>query len=45
MELDHAALVGFDLHEMEGDVSVELPEERDSITNQDREYGVTHFVG
>ena len=32
----HAALIGFDLRQMQGDVSVELVEEWDPITNQDR---------
>src|SRR5688572_19954042 len=44
-KLDHAALVGFDLREMEGDVSVELLEEWDPITNQDRQDRITNFVG
>jgi hypothetical protein len=37
MQLNHAALVGFDLREMEGDVSVELLKEWDAITDQDRQ--------
>src|SRR5262249_55552365 len=44
-KIDHAALVGFDLRQMEGDVTVELLEEWDPITNQDREDRITHFVG
>jgi len=44
-KLDHAALVGFDLRQVEGDVAVELPEEWDPITNQDREDRITNFVG
>src|SRR5258705_4307146 len=44
-KLHHAALVGFDLRQMEGDVSVELLEEWDPITNQDREDRITNFVG
>ena len=44
-KLHHAALVGFDLRQMEGDVSVELLEEWDPITNQDRQDRITNFVG
>jgi hypothetical protein len=44
-KLHHAALVGFDLRQMEGDVSVEFLEELDSITNQDRQDRVANFVG
>jgi hypothetical protein len=44
-ELHHAAPVGFDLRQMEGDVSVELLEEWDSITNQDRQDRIPNFVG
>jgi hypothetical protein len=44
-ELHHAALVGFDLREMEGDVSVELLEEWDPFTNQDRQDRIANFVG
>ena len=44
-KLHHAALVGFDLRQMEGDVSVELLEERYPITNQDRQDRITNFVG
>ena len=41
----HAALIGFDLRQMERDVSVELLEEWDPIANQDRQDRVAHFVG
>jgi hypothetical protein len=41
----HAALVGFDLRQMEGDVSVELLEELDPIANQDWQDRITNFVG
>ena len=44
-KLHHAALVGFDLRQMEGDVSVEFLEEWDPITNQDRQDRITNFVG
>src|SRR6266446_3751293 len=44
-KLHHAALVGFDLRQMEGDVSVQLLEERDPITNQDRQDRIANFVG
>src|SRR5262249_17420026 len=44
-KLYHAALGGFDLRQVEGDVSVELLEERDSITDQDRQNRITNFVG
>ena len=37
--------VGVDLREMERDVSVDLLEERNAITNQDREDRVPNFVG
>jgi len=40
----HAALIGFDLRQMEGDISVELLEEWDSIANQDRQDRITNFV-
>src|SRR5258705_10536081 len=43
-KLDHAALVGFDLRQVETDVSGDLVEERDPITNQDREDRIAHFV-
>ena len=45
MKRDRAALVGFDLRQVEGDVSVELLEEWDPITNQDRQDRITNFVG
>src|ERR1043166_9786667 len=44
-KLHHAALVGFDLRQMEGDVLVELLEEWDPITYQDRQDRITNFVG
>ena len=44
-KLHHAAPVGFDLRQMERDVSVELLEERYPITNQDRQDRITNFVG
>ena len=44
-KLHHAALIGFDLRQMEGDVSVELLEERYPIANQDRQDRITNFVG
>src|SRR5262245_3617561 len=43
-KLHHAALVGFDLRQMERDIPVEFLEESDSIANQDRQDRVTHFV-
>src|SRR5450755_4588661 len=36
-QTQHPALIGFDLRHMEGDVSIELIEERYSIANQDRQ--------
>ena len=42
---DRAALIGFDLRQVEGDVSVELFEEWDPITNQDWHDRITNFVG
>jgi len=39
------ALIGFDLRQMEGDVSGELLEERYPIANQDRQDRITNFVG
>ena len=36
-KLNRPALVGFDLRQMEGDVSVELLEEWDPIADQDRQ--------
>jgi len=44
-KLHRAALVGFDLRQMESDVSVELLEERYPIANQDRQDRITNFVG
>jgi hypothetical protein len=44
-KLHRAALVGFDLRQMESDVSVELLEESDPLTNQDRQDRITNFVG
>ena len=41
----HAALVSFDLREMEGDVPVELLEEPYPIANQDRQDRIANFVG
>src|SRR5687767_14142009 len=40
----HAAIVGFDFHQMEGDVPVELLEESDSITYQDRQDRIANLV-
>jgi hypothetical protein len=42
---DRAALVGFELRQAEGDVSVELLEEWDPITIQDWQDRITNFVG
>ena len=42
---NRAALVSFDLCQMEGDVSVDLLEELDPITNQDRQDRIANFVG
>ena len=36
-EFHHSVLVGFDLREMERDISVELFEESDPFTNQGRQ--------
>src|SRR6185312_3866559 len=44
-KLHHAALVGFDLREMEGDVAVELLEEWDPIADQDRQDRIADLVG
>jgi hypothetical protein len=41
----HAALIPFDLRQMEGDISVELFEEGDSVADQDRQDRITNFVG
>jgi hypothetical protein len=43
-KLHHAALIGLDLRQMEGDIPVELLEEWDSIANQDRQDRITNFV-
>src|SRR5204863_3977509 len=43
-KLQCAALVGFDLCQMEGDVCLELVEEWKPITNQNRQDGITNFV-
>jgi len=40
-----AALVGFDLRQMKGNVSVQLLEELYPIANQDRQDRITNFVG
>ena len=40
-----AALICFDLRQMKGDVSVELLKEPYPIANQDRQDGITNFVG
>jgi hypothetical protein len=44
-ELDHAIVVGLDLCQMKGDVSVELLEEWNPITNQDRQDRIANFIG
>jgi hypothetical protein len=44
-KLHHAALVAFDLREMESDVPVELLEEWNPITNQDWQDRIANFVG
>ena len=41
----HAALVGFDFGQMQGDVSVELLEEGDPIADQNRHDRIANFVG
>jgi hypothetical protein len=41
---DHAALVGFDLRQMEGNIPVELLEEGYPIANQDRQDRIMHLV-
>ena len=41
----HAALIAFDLRQMKGDISVELLEEGDPVTYQDRQDRITNFVG
>jgi hypothetical protein len=40
-----AALIAFDFGKMKGDISVEPLEEADPITDQNRQDGITHFVG
>src|SRR5512135_1515282 len=44
-KLHHAAPVRRDFRQMKGDVLVEPPEERDPVTDQDWQDGITHFVG
>src|SRR5580765_3810113 len=44
-QLHYAVLVGLDRREMERDVSVEPFEERDPISDQDRQDGIIDFVG
>lgn len=44
-KLHHAVPVGFDLRQMEREVSVELVEERDAFTNQDGQDRIPNFVG
>jgi hypothetical protein len=41
----HAALIAFDLGKMKGDISVELLEEAEPITDQDGQDRITNFVG
>jgi hypothetical protein len=41
----YAALIGFNLCKMEGDISVELVEEAEPITDQDWQDRITNFVG
>jgi len=43
-KLHDAVLVSLDLRQMEGDVSVDLVEERDPITDQDRQDRTANFV-
>src|SRR5262249_25123620 len=43
-KLHHAALVGLDLREMEGDIAVELVEEWYPVANQDRQDRIANFV-
>src|SRR5690349_20626753 len=40
----HAVLISFDLCQVKGDISVEVLEEGDPITDQDRQDGITNFV-
>src|SRR5689334_10062351 len=44
-ERNHPVLVGFDLGQMEGDVTIELVKERDPVANQDRQDRIAYFVG
>ena len=44
-ERHHAALITFHLRQMECDVSAQLFEEGDSLTDQDRQDGITNFFG
>ena len=44
-KLHHAAPVRLDFRQMEGDVSAELLEEWDPLTNQDRQDRIANFVG
>jgi hypothetical protein len=44
-QFDHAAFVGLNPREMESDVSVQLLEEWDPITNQNRQDRIIDFVG
>jgi hypothetical protein len=44
MQLNHATLVGLDVRKMERDVFVELLEEWDPITDQDRQDRITNVV-
>ena len=41
----HAALIAFDLRQVKGDISVELLEKGDPITDQDWQDRITNFVG
>ena len=42
---DHAVLIAFDFRQMKGGISVEILEERDPLTDQDRQDGITNLVG
>jgi hypothetical protein len=42
---NHAALISFDLRQMEGDVSVEPPKKRYSIADHDRQDRIANFIG
>jgi hypothetical protein len=44
-KLNHTALVGVHLCQMEGDVSIEFLEEPDPITNQNRQDRIANFIG